>query len=262
MRRLHSILIWSGVILLVFFWLPMLALVRLVDRDPTRYRTGKLFRKLGFSISKINPNWNVEIIGGEGIDDRKPYVIVSNHLSNADIPVISNLPWEMKWIAKRELFKLPVVGWMMRMAGDIAVDRQAAGNRTGVFKRCKFYLDRKVSVIFFPEGTRSRSGKLNRFANGAFDLAIRENIPVLPIVLDGTQGCLPKQSWIFEPDVYVKMKILDPIDTSQLVRGQGKELCNSVRSAMAQQLSEWRGVPVHEVDGMASQTSSADSSGK
>ncbi len=251
MQYLTSVLIWAGIILLIVFWLPLLSIVRLFDRDPVRYKTGKMFRRLGFTISKINPNWNVEVEGEENIDDRNPYVIVSNHLSNADIPVISNLPWEMKWVAKKELFSLPFAGWMMKMAGDISVDRSSATKRAAVFKRCRYYLDRNVSVIFFPEGTRSRSGKLNRFAVGAFDLAIRENIPILPIALDGTQGCLPKNTWAFKKNVYVKMKVLAPVETENYEAGQAKELMHQVRESIAEQLSEWRGEPLSEVDAMA-----------
>ncbi len=247
-QRLKSVIIWAAIILLILFWLPLLAVQRLFDRDPVRYKTGRLFRKLGYSISKVNPNWKVSIEGRTDLDDRHPYVIVSNHLSNADIPVISNLPWEMKWVAKKELFKLPVAGWMMRMAGDISVDRSSATKRVGVFKKCKKVLDNNVSVMFFPEGTRSRSGKMNKFAPGAFELAIMEQVPVVPIVIDGTQGCLPKKTWVFEPDVYVKMKILDPVDTTGMNKDQGLELMNIVRDQIVAQLAEWRDASASEVD--------------
>jgi 1-acyl-sn-glycerol-3-phosphate acyltransferase len=250
MQSVASVLIWCGVVLLIIFWLPLLCIVRLADRDPVRYKTGWLFRKLGHAISKVNPNWHVEIEGHEHIDDRHPYVVVSNHLSNADIPVISNLPWELKWVAKKELFEIPVVGWMMRLAGDIPVDRGRSASKVGTFKKCRFYLERNVSVMFFPEGTRSRTGKLNRFATGAFDLAIRENIPVLPLVIDGTQGCLPKDSWKFKPDVFVKLKVLEPIETTHLKKEDGRELMEMVRSSIVQQLAEWRSAPIEDVDAM------------
>lgn len=245
MQRIYSIFTWTGILLLILFWFPLLAIRRVFDRDPARYRTGWLFRKLGAALSKVNPSWKVDISGHEQIDDRKPYVMVSNHLSNADIPVISNLPWEMKWIAKKELFRLPVVGWMMKMAGDIPVERGSSRKMIGVFKKCSFYLDRHVSVMFFPEGTRSKSGKLNNFATGAFELSVRKKIPVLPIVLDGTQRCLPKRSWIFEPDVFVKVKILEPIDPGTV--NSAGELKERVRKAIAEQLAEWRGVELSEV---------------
>lgn len=248
MQRLVSVFIWIAILVLVVIWLPLLAVVRLFDRDSGLYATGRMFRRLGLAISRVNPNWNVTIEGNTKIDDRTPYVIVSNHMSNADIPVISNLPWEMKWVAKKELFDLPVLGWMMKLAGDIPVARGSMREAVKVFQRCKYYLDRNTSVIFFPEGTRSRSGKLTRFASGAFDLAIRENKPILPLVLDGTQGCLPKQSWVFEKDVHVKLKVLEPISTRTYHKGDSAILMDKVRTKMAGQLAEWRGVDITEVD--------------
>lgn len=248
MQRLGSVFIWIAVVILILGWLPLLAIIRLFDRDPGLYQTGRMFRRLGLAISRVNPSWKISIEGNVKVDDRNPYVIVSNHMSNADIPVISNLPWEMKWVAKKELFDLPIVGWMMKLAGDIPVARGSMREAVKVFQRCKYYLDNNTSVIFFPEGTRSRSGQLTRFASGAFDLAIRENVPILPVVLDGTQGCLPKQSWVFEKDVHVKLKVLDPIPTVGYKKGDSSLLMDKVRTQMAEQLAEWRGVDITEVD--------------
>jgi len=248
MRRLSSFLIWTVIALLIVAWLPFVALTALFDRDPSRYRTGLQFRRLGKMISRVNPNWNVELKGYEKVDPRKPYVMVSNHLSNADIPVISNLPWEMKWVAKKELFSIPFVGWMMKLAGDIPVDRKGSRGQLVMFKRAINYLRNHVSVIFFPEGTRSRDGRMRAFNRGAFELAIREQISVLPIVLDGTQGCLPKNSWKFEPDVYVRLNVLDPVPTKGLRREQTDELMKTVRDKMILTLAELRNVPPDTVD--------------
>ena len=250
-QKIFSVLIWTGIALLVIVWLPAMAMVRLFDRDPVRYSTGRLFRCLGASISRINPNWKITIEGEEGIDDRHPYIIVCNHLSNADIPLISNLPWEMKWVAKKELFDLPVLGWMMKMAQDISVDRSASNKRIGVFKMCSYYLRNNCSVMFFPEGTRSRDGRMKRFSLGAFDLAIKKNIPILPLVIDGTQDCLPKKNWVFTTDAYVNLKVLTPISTDRLDGGDSLELMKRVRAEMLAQLSEWRNQPAASIDATA-----------
>lgn len=252
MQKVSSVLTWAGIVLLVLIWVPVMAICRLFDRDPVRYKTGFLFRKLGLAITKINPNWTIILENYDQIDHRKPYIMVSNHLSNADIPVISNLPWEMKWIAKKELFDMPLLGWLLKFAGDISVDRSSSSKRAAIFQRCKYYLDRNVSVIFFPEGTRSRSGKLNKFAIGAFDLAIKEKIPVLPIVLDGTQECLPKKSWMFDQNVFVKLKVLEPVSTDHYEIDQNFELMDKVRLMIAGQLAEWRGQTISEVDSLHS----------
>lgn len=247
---LKSALIWLGVGTLVLFWLPLLALRRLADRDPGRYRTGRMFRRLGLLISRINPRWQITISGRTDLDDREPYVMVCNHLSQADIPLISNLPWDMKWVAKKELFSIPVVGWMMRMAGDIAVDRGSASSGARTIYRAGKRLESGSSVFFFPEGTRSRSGNLKRFSRGAFELAVRYGVPVLPMVIDGTQNCLPKKSWKFGEARQIRLKILDPVPVKG--RGEGREqvdrLREEVRGLIRDQLAEWRDCSPEEVD--------------
>ena len=252
MNHVRSVLIWAAIAILILTWLPLLAIRRIFDRDPGLYSTGRLFRNLGTAISRVNPNWHITIQGAEDIDDRNPYIVVSNHVSNADIPLISNLPWEMKWIAKKELFDTPVIGWMMSMAGDIPVARGKLRQRVLVFKKSRYYLSKNISVMFFPEGTRSRSGKMNRFNTGAFDLAIREGLPILPLVIDGTRDCLPKKSWVFSHRADVRLEVLQPIPTDRYKKSESNELTQEVRSVMLHKLAEMRNVPVEEVDAMAS----------
>ncbi|MDR8392803.1 1-acyl-sn-glycerol-3-phosphate acyltransferase [Aliifodinibius sp. S!AR15-10] len=245
---IKSVFIWSAVLGLIAIWVPVLGVVRLFDRDPAHYRTGRLFRKLGKWITKVNPEWSIHISGNTEVDDRKPFIVVSNHLSNADIPLISNLPWEMKWIAKKELFEVPLSGWMMKMAGDIPVNRRDPRSQISTLKNAVHYLRNNCSVMFFPEGTRSRSGKLGRFTNGAFHLAIREQVPVLPLVIDGTQDCLPKNSWKFGRAPEIRLKVLDPILVEGLGSDDVDELMKKTRAAILDQLSEWRQQPTAEID--------------
>ncbi|MFH5831387.1 lysophospholipid acyltransferase family protein [Halalkalibaculum sp. DA384] len=245
---IKSIVIWLAVLLLILCWLPVVGLVYLFDSDPARYRTGRMFRKLGKWITKVNPEWKIRIAGITSVDDRTPFVIVSNHLSNADIPLISNLPWEMKWIAKKELFEVPFSGWMMKMAGDIPVNRRDPRSQISTLKQAVHYLRNDCSVMFFPEGTRSRSGRLGRFTNGAFHLAIREQVPVLPLVIDGTQQCLPKNSWKFGPAPSIRLKVLEPVPVEGLTSENVEALTRQVRLQILEQLVEWRDESPEKVD--------------
>lgn len=240
MEAVKSILIWLGTLILSLIWLPLLALRRLLDRDPAHYNTGRLFRKLGKSFSRINPGWNITITGRTDIDDRQPFVMVCNHQSFADIPLISNLPWEMKWVAKAELFKIPIAGWMMSLAGDIPVLRKAANQKEFIFERAAFYLSNRCSVIFFPEGTRSRSGRLRKFTHGAFELAIKEKVAILPLVIEGTQNTLPRDSWKFGRAENIRLKVLEPVETTGLGDDDVVELMHTVRTMIENQLQRWR----------------------
>ena len=251
MKAVLSAAIWASIGLLVLLWLPLLALVRLFDRDPAHYATGRLFRKVGDAMTRVNPLWHIEVTGDFPADPRRPYVVVSNHQSNADIPVISRLPWEMKWVAKAELFRVPVAGWMMRLAGDIAVDRKDPKSRAKVLVAAKDYLKKRCSVMFFPEGTRSRDGRVRSFAPGAFRLAVDAGVPVLPLAIDGTRDALPKHGWVFGPAIHARLKVLDPIPTDDLTRDDIDALTERVRQAIIAQIAAWRGTNPADVDAVA-----------
>ncbi len=248
---IRSLIIWFTTAILILAWLPLLAISRLFDRDPALYRTGFLFRKLGKAITKVNPVWRLHISGESVTDPRHPYVVVSNHQSLVDIPLISNLPWEMKWLGKMELFKLPVIGWMMSLSGDIAVDRKNARSGAQAIIKAQRYLEQKCSVMIFPEGTRTLDGRVRQFTDGAFHLAIRAKVPILPLVIEGSRDCIPKNSWQFGKPSDIFLKILPPIETASLGIEEVQALRDRVRCATMKQIAEWRSVPVEEVDGLS-----------
>jgi len=150
MAIIRSIWVWVAVSVLVIVWLPLMALWWLLDRDPVKYRTGRMFRRLGVAMTMVNPSWRIHVDGHRVENPRNPYVVVSNHQSMADIPIVSHLPWEMKWIGKETLFKIPLIGWMMKFSGDIPVDRSDRRSGARMLLTAIRYLDRKCSVIFFP----------------------------------------------------------------------------------------------------------------
>lgn len=256
---IRSILIWMTIVTLMLIWLPFLAVMRLFNRDPVRYATGYWFRRLGKTMTGVNPAWRVRVSGVTVEDPRNPYVVVCNHQSQADIPVISCLPWEMKWVGKAELFKIPVVGWMMRMAGDIAVDRDVTVSRGKALVKARQYLRQRCSVIFFPEGTRSPDGKVHDFSEGVFRLAIKEKVPVLPLVVDGTFAALPKDDWRFGPPTAIQLRVLPPVETAGLKAGDAEALCGRVRNMIIQQLAEWRGIAAGDVDATRKDSVNTDS---
>ncbi len=245
---LRSAYTWATTIILFLVWLPLMAVVRVFDRDPAHYATGRIFRRLGSVVTRLNPTWQITIEGEEHISDpRHPYVLVSNHQSNADIPVVSRLPMEMKWVGKKALFDLPIVGWMMRLAGDIEVDRADSRSRARVLITAQEYLEKKCSVIFFAEGTRSRDGRVLPFTDGAFRLAIRAQVPVLPVAIEGTGDALPKQSWKFGAPTPIRLRVLAPVETHGLNADDVPLLRERVRRLIGEQLARWRGAALEEV---------------
>lgn len=240
MKIITSVYIWAASALIILIWVPILAILRLFDRDPALYRTGRMYRRLGYFLVRVNPNWKVEISGITVENPRNPYVVVANHQSMGDIPVISNLPWEMKWVGKEELFKLPIVGWQMRLAGDIPVNRKGVRRWEQVATKAGFYLENKCSVMIFPEGTRTKDGSLGRFADGAFALAVKHQVPILPLVVEGTFDCLPKNTWIFGKSEAMKVKVLAPIATVGMTSDDVPALRERVHMLIDEQLTAWR----------------------
>ena len=238
---LQSVWTWVAIAVLFVCWVPLLALVRVFDRDPAYYRTGRWFRRLGLLITRINPAWRIEITGEMPDDPRHPYVVVSNHQSNADIPIISCLPWEMKWVGKAELLRMPLIGWMMRLAGDIPVDRKSKRSGAKVLITGRQYLKDRCSVMFFPEGTRSRDGRVHRFTDGAFRLAIKAQVPILPLALDGSQEALPTDTWKFGTAADIRLKVLPSIPTTGLATADTEALREQVRDLIIEQIATWRG---------------------
>lgn len=233
-----SVWSWFTFGLLSAIWLPLVAITFAVTRpfDRARYWPGYMFRRMTVVHRIINPHWKFRIGGVFPSDPRTPYVVVSNHQSFVDMLLISQLPWEMKWMSKQSLFRIPVTGWMMRMAGDVEIERGDARSALKALRQCQEKLDMKVSVMMFPEGTRSRSGELAEFKDGAFKLAIDAGVPILPIVLNGTYNALTPHSWTFNK-VDADLRVLPPIDTSAYSRKEATLLRQHVQGVIAAELA-------------------------
>jgi 1-acyl-sn-glycerol-3-phosphate acyltransferase len=217
-----------------------MGLVRLFDRDPLRLRTARWFRRLGRLFTKINP-WRIHIAGLENIDPKQTYVVVSNHQSLADIPILCHLRIDAKWMAKAELFRLPLVGPMLRMAGDVSVDRTDMRKAARSLMDCARILRQGCSVFFFPEGTRSLDGQLLPFNDGPFQLAIREQKPILPLVVEGSGNALPRHTWIFSEAQDVQLRVLEPVSSEGFTTKQTAELRELVRGRIMDELNRLRG---------------------
>ena len=230
-RKLVSLWVWVSGVVVGFSWVPLLAVVYAVTApfDPGRYAVGRWFRRAAVLVTRLNPLWKFRTEGVRITDPRRPYVAVANHESFADIFLLSHLPWEMKWLSKEAIFKIPFMGWMMRMAGDIAVRRGDAGSRIQALEQCRDRLRKGVSVMIMPEGTRSADGALQPFRDGAFRLAVETGCPILPIAVAGTRNAIPKGSWVMNRARAVA-KVLPPVETAGLTLDDVPALREKVRA--------------------------------
>jgi 1-acyl-sn-glycerol-3-phosphate acyltransferase len=241
-RFLRSLWIWAACSTIVLLWLPLLGVVRLFDPDPLRRRTARWFRLAGRVVARLNPAWRVHVSGAEHIVPAQVYVVVSNHQSLADIPLISYLKIDAKWLGKSALFRVPVFGWMMRLAGDIPVDRANRRKAAQALLQCARYLRRGCSVVFFPEGTRSPSGDLLPFNEGPFQLALREKVPILPLVVEGTGTALPRSTWLFGPTQDISLRVLEPLAAESFAGFDSASLRDLVQQLIADELNRLRPV--------------------
>jgi 1-acyl-sn-glycerol-3-phosphate acyltransferase len=234
-----SIWTWAVLVACLLVWLPLLAIVRVVSApfDRGRYWAGLLFRKIAVVTATLNPLWHFRVTGALPVDPRNPYVVVSNHESFVDILLISHLPWEMKWLSKIEILRIPVLGWDMRLAGDVPVERGATRSAVKAMLRCREILKQRVSVIIFPEGTRSATAEMLPFKDGAFRLAVEAGVPILPLVVRGTRTALPKHGWRFGR-ADAEVRVLEPIGTAGLGPQDVAALKERVRSIIGKVRSE------------------------
>ena len=240
-QRIISVWAWLAIIAVCLVWLPLLGVLYLLTSrsDPGRYLVGRWFRLSAVTAAKLNPLWRFRTSGVHVDDPRRPYVAVSNHESLADIFLISHLSWEMKWLAKAELFRIPLLGWNMRLAGDIPVGRSSRKSRIEALMQCRDRLEKKVSVMIFPEGTRSETGELLPFHDGAFRLAIDAGVPILPLAVVGTRDAVAKGSLVFGR-ADAEVRALEPIPTDNLTVKDVGTLRDQVRERIRMACEEMR----------------------
>jgi 1-acyl-sn-glycerol-3-phosphate acyltransferase len=178
----------------------------------------------------MNPLWRVRVEGRERLPWRGPAVLVANHLSILDILVVYALFRPFKWVAKAELFRLPVIGWNMAMNDYVPISRGDRESVRRMMDHCRAHLARGAPVLLFPEGTRSPDGRLRAFKDGAFRLAHETGCPVIPVAISGTGAALPKHGLVLRTRMRALVRVLPPVTAAP---GAGPEaLRDGARAAI------------------------------
>lgn len=213
MDILKSIAVWFiGIVyMLLFFPLTFIIWLLVLPFDSQRRVIHWILNWQSRILVWLLPIWTIRIEGREkGLLD-SPCVIISNHQSILDILLINCLRYRLKWISKIENMKLPVLGWYLKMAGYIVIDRGNPESKEEMMDKSFRCLKDETSIMMFPEGTRSPDCEIGFFKRGAFQLAINAQVPILPIVLDGSGGILPKHGLIFTTGHKIRIKVFDPV---------------------------------------------------
>lgn len=244
MDIIKSVLVWlTGVLyMLVLFPVTFALWVLTLPFDRERTVTHMMLVFQSWLICHIMPVWKLETRMAAGNLRGRTFVMISNHQSILDILFINSLLLRFKWVSKIENMKVPVLGWYLRMAGYLVVDRSDRGSKDRMMEEALSCLRRGTSVMLFPEGTRSADGEIGFFRRGAFQLAIAAGVPVLPVVIDGTGGILPKHGMVFRNGHRVKVRVLEPIEPAEFVTDNYDELALWFSEFMKMELERLRSI--------------------
>ena len=175
---------------------------------------------------------SVDVRGLPQLQPGKTYIFVSNHQSIYDIPVIfATLPYQLRIIAKESLGNFPFLGWHLRRTGHLLVDRRKP-DRAGILKRWKALVEQGLSLIIFPEGTRSQTGRVGIFKAGSFLLAIEAGLPIVPLSVDGTRRVMRKGRLMTCPG-HATLVVHPPIETASLDVSDARSLAQRVREIVS-----------------------------
>jgi len=188
--------------------------------DPDRRAVHAFICRWTVLYLRVNPGWRIEVLGREKLPEG-PFVLVANHQSMADILACMALQAQFKFVSKASMFRVPVVGWLMRLARYVGVVRGRPRSMRRMMDDCRGWLGRGMPVLLFPEGTYSRGGKLLPFKRGPFRLAIDAKVPVVPLLLEGTTGLVAGDGPWLNPRCHIRVTVQDPIPAGELGEDAG-----------------------------------------
>lgn len=197
-----------------------------------QHRCAQIWSRMILATSRVS----VRVLGWENIEAGRAYIFCANHLSLIDTPVIfGKLPVGFRILAKKGLFRIPFLGWHLRRSGHLPVDRENPRAAMRSFEQAAQKIGAGTSLFFFPEGGRSRDGRLLPFKSGPFLLAIKAGAPVVPVAIRGTREVLPIGSIYIRPG-QVEVRVGKPIPTAGMTLKDVERLSAEVWEQVARSL--------------------------
>ena len=199
-------------------------------------RQGRVIHRLaGFwgRVALLACGVTVRVEGLEHVTGEGPYVFMSNHQGSFDIfSLMAHLPFQFKWLAKKEIFSIPILGWAMAAAGYISIDREGTRETVEAMNKAARKIHDGMSVVIFPEGSRSRDGSIQPFKNGGFSLAIKAKAPVVPMAISGSREVMPLER-LAAASGEIRIRIDPPIATETYSVKDREMLKEKVREAIS-----------------------------
>ena len=233
-----ALLVILGVAITGFFSFFCIVFPYISPGENKIHRIANLWARILLLISATKVN----VIGGENVLTRRPQIFMANHASDFDILIVlAHIPGQFRWIAKKELFRIPLFGKAMRNAGYIEIDRQHHERAMRSIDEAAEKIKEGKSVMTFPEGTRSHDGKIQAFKQGMFHLAIKSGVPIVPISIVGASEIMPKRSLRVNPGT-ITMVIDKPIDVTGYTIETREALIQKVREVIVRNFDEQRAI--------------------
>jgi 1-acyl-sn-glycerol-3-phosphate acyltransferase len=242
MDIIKSIFVWfiGLCFMVILFPLTFIIWILVLPFDRERFVIHWILQFQSFMLVSLIPIWKISVEGREKRPGEVTCVIISNHQSILDILIMNSLRYRYRWIAKIEVLNIPFLGWYLKMARYITINRGNEESKVEMLEKSSHCLKSGTSVMIFPEGTRSTDNEIDFFKRGAFQLAIRAGVPILPVLIDGTGGILPKHGLIFSSGHRIRIKVLDPVYPDSFDTGDADYLAQKIRSLMVSRLKELR----------------------
>ncbi len=227
----HTFRFWTSITLLSIVLGTVAILSALVDR------TGNLAHNIARLWNRLLCEWNgvdVELIGMENVRRDRAQIFIANHQGFFDIFALSGyLPLQIRWVAKSSLFRIPFVGWAMKAAGYISVERGDRKKSYRSFLETVGKVKSGCSVVVFPEGTRSEDGTIGPFKKGGHLLALRSNAPMVPVTIIGTKDIIKKGSGTIHPGP-VRIIFSPPVQIDKNGPKKGERVLESIRDTICE----------------------------
>ena len=227
---IRTIFVWSCIVIATFVLGVFTFVSYLFDR---KGKMGHYYAKLWGKIALLANRVKVRVEGMEDLNGKGPYVFMSNHQGYYDIFVLlGHLPHQFKWLAKKELFSVPFLGWTMAAVGYISIDRGGTRDTVKAMNEAAQKIRDGMSVVIFPEGSRSPDGLIQPFKKGGFTLAIKSKVPIVPIAISGSRDIMPKDSLTVTPGE-IRMLVGHPIEIQHYSLKDRESLMKKVRETIS-----------------------------
>jgi 1-acyl-sn-glycerol-3-phosphate acyltransferase len=227
---IRTVYVWSCIVVATLVLGVFVLITYPFDR---KGKVGHYYAKLWGKVALLANGVKVRIEGMGHLNGKGPYIFMSNHQGSYDIfALLGHLPYQFKWLAKKELFSIPFFGWAMAAVGYISIDRGGTRDTVEAMNEAAQKIRDGMSVVIFPEGSRSPDGSIQPFKKGGFTLAIKSKVPIVPVAISGSRAIMPKDK-LTATSGEIRILVGHPVETENCGLKDRELLMKKVRETIS-----------------------------